>query len=168
LLGVVVGQQLVQRRLHEIRICVIFGEVFVRKPLGLDHHMERVCRSRPHGLEIITLQDLQHLKRRGPLAVRRQLVDVIAAILHRDRLDPFALVRGEIGQPQIAPNPAEIRIHRARELTLVESIAPALRQSLVRAREIGVLEHLTLDGRRPVHEIGPLRILELFNIGRTR
>ena len=41
--------------------------------------------------EVEAFEHLQHLQRDDALAVRRQLPDVVAAIVDADRLDPFGV-----------------------------------------------------------------------------
>ena len=51
-----------------------------------------------HLLEVVRLEDVQHLQGRDALGVGRQLPHVVAAIVGRHRLDPIAAMLGKVEQ----------------------------------------------------------------------
>ena len=61
-----------------IRVADVPREIGVRELLRLDEMMQIRRRVVPHRLEIVRLEDLEHLERRDALVVRRQLPDAIA------------------------------------------------------------------------------------------
>ena len=67
-----------------------------------------------------------------PLRVRRQLVDVVAAIVGRDRLDPVGIVLGEVALVEQAVALLHVGGDRLGDRSLVERIASALGDLLER------------------------------------
>jgi len=53
---------------------------------------------RPHALEVVCLQKIQHLQRGNPLPIRREFPDVVAAIVRRNGLNPFRAMLRKILQ----------------------------------------------------------------------
>ena len=82
-----------------------------------------------------------------PLAVRRQLEDVVAAVIHRDRIDPGGSVLLEIGFPQVAA----VRLHEGvdlvRDLAFVENVAALFADQSQAMRQRRVLENVAFAGR---------------------
>ena len=79
-----------------------------------------------HGLEVVALEDVEHLERGDALAVRRQLPHVVAAVVGRDRLDPLGVVRGQVRGGEIAAVGAHVLLDALGDLALVEGVAAAL------------------------------------------
>ena len=91
-----------------------------------------------------TVVQSQREQRRNPLAVRRQLAHLDAAIAPAQRLDPL----GGMGVEIVLGEPGR-RGDRRRDLSLVESIRPLRRDPLQGGGELGELVALADGGRRP-------------------
>ena len=163
LVGIGVRQQTFHRHMRECRIGIPFGEVFVGQALGLEHRRQRVGRARAHLLQIVAFEDLQHLQNRRALAVGRQFVHVIAAIVDRERRHPFAVMRREILVAQIAADALEISVDRVRDLAFVERVAAALGDQRISVREIGIAEDFAFFRRVTARRIGRARVVEFFD-----
>ena len=94
--GVVLGQQLLHGSLRERGVGVVARAVGERQLLRLHHHMPVVRRAPPHLREVEVLEDVEHLERREPLAIGRQLPHGVAMVGGGDRLVPGRVVLGEI------------------------------------------------------------------------
>jgi len=81
-------------------------------------------------------------------------MDADTAIGGEERLDPFAVMAGEILIREPAADPLEIGIDRARDRPCIESVAPTFSDHLVGAREIGVAEHRAYRGGLATRRIG--------------
>ena len=75
-----------------IRVADEAREIGVRQLLRLDEMMEIRRRVEAHRLEIVRIENAQHLERRDALVVRRKLPDAIALEHRRDGRHPRRLV----------------------------------------------------------------------------
>ncbi len=112
--------------------------------------------------KIVAFQDIEHLQRRDALAVGRQFPHVIATVIGADRLDPFALVAGQILIAQKAAIGLEVGTNGARDLALIERVAPAIGDLLQGIGQVRVLPQFALARGMPVEgelllEAGVLR-----------
>ena len=104
----------------------------------------------PSRLQIEAFENVQHLQRGDALAVRRQLVDIVAAIVRRDRIDPGGGVLFEIDFAQIAAVGLHEGIDLVRDLAFVEGVA-ALSRDQPQAFSPGrILENFALGRGAPV------------------
>ena len=109
--------------------------------------MQRLGRAEAHRLQVVRLQQVEHLEHRDPLPVRRQLPDIIAAIVRRDRLDPLAPVRGQVVGIEQAADPPGIGRDLLGDRPAIEGLAPPRGQQPQRARQAGIAEDLPLRRR---------------------
>ena len=77
-----------ERNFRECGIGVKFGAISPGDFLRFDHRMQRLRRSEAHRAQVEAFENVQHLQRGDALTVRRQFEDIVAAIIHRDRIDP--------------------------------------------------------------------------------
>ena len=117
---------------------------------------------RPMLLEVEALEHVEHLQRGDALAVRRQLVDVVAAVVHADRLDPVAGVRREVLVAQTTADAAHVRRRSCARWPPCRTRRAALRDQLVRSREVGIREDLTLHRRVAVDQIRVLCVVHFL------
>jgi len=75
-----VRQKPLQRHVHERRIAIEFGEVFVGKAFGLDHRRQSIGRARAHLAQIVAFERLERLGQHDALAPHVAHVHVVAAI----------------------------------------------------------------------------------------
>ena len=87
-----VGQHLLGGHVEMVRVADEPIEVGIGELLRLDEVMQVRRRVVPHRLEVVRLEDAQHLERRDALVVRRQLPHAVAAERHRDRRHPVGCV----------------------------------------------------------------------------
>ena len=91
--------------------------------------------------------DVEQQQRYHALAVRRALPDGVAAIIDRDGLDIVAPDRREVLHRMQAAEAAEVIDHVARDLALVERVAPAIGNRLQRVGEFRLAVALAWAGR---------------------
>ena len=70
--------------------------IFPGELLGFDEQVDVLGTAEAVLLQVIAFERVQDFQRGQALSVRRQLVNVVAAIIRLDGLDPFALVRGHV------------------------------------------------------------------------
>jgi hypothetical protein len=92
--------------LGELGVGVVRGPVLEGQLLRLDHQVERRGRLRAHALQVVGLQQVEHLEDGDPLAVGGQLPDVVAAVVGGDGLDPGA---GMLPEVPLREEPADFR-----------------------------------------------------------
>ncbi len=97
-----------------------------------------------HGVraDVEVLQHPEGHQRDDALAVGRNLVQGVAAIVHLERLHPVGLVGGEVGGAHDAAVLLRVRLELLRELAAIERLAPAggdLLQDLGVRRELEAL-----------------------------
>ena len=110
----------------EGRVGVIFRAVRPGEFLGLDHQMDRLRRMEPSALRSKPSRMLSISQRGDALAVGRQLENVVAAVVARNRLDPIGVVLLEIGLAQVAAVGLHEGVDLVGDLALVEGVASAL------------------------------------------
>ena len=98
--------------------------------------------------QIEVIENAERDQRRDALAVRRQFVGGVAAIILRDGIDPFRLVGGEIGRRHHAAFVARMTLDRFRDLAAIQRRAACLGDLSQRFGGGGKSEALT-DFRRP-------------------
>ena len=84
--------------------------------------------------------DVEHHQRRDALLVGRQLVDRPAAVVRRDRIDPFRGEVGEVVPGHGAAEPRRCREDALRDRALVEGVTAVLGDLGERSGEIGIAE----------------------------
>ena len=98
-------------------------------------------------MQIESFENVQHLKRSDALAVRRQLENIVAAIVGRDGIDPRRCVLFKVGLAQ----KAAIRLHEivdlVSDLAFVKTVAPFLADQSQRFRQRRIFENVAF-GRR--------------------
>ena len=119
------------------------------------------------------LEDVEHLEHADALAVGRQLEDVVAVVVGRDRLDPLGLELAQVRQRHHAAERAHLGHDRLRDLALVERVTPLLLQDPEGVREVRVADDrvqrrrlvvLEVDGRgvrvaaQQVHAAAPVGV----------
>ena len=117
-----------------------------------------------HGGKVIGLQDIQHLQRRDTLAVGRQLINVVAPVIDRLRLDP---VRGMAGEILVAQRPADafhIGVDHMGKFALVKYITAPGADLLQCLGEVRIAENLPLHGHFPIDQVSGFEIVDLFNL----
>ncbi len=144
--GVLFRQQALQGQVGVIRVGVITGDILERQPLGLDHVVEHLRRiPRPLG-QVHLLQDVEHLQGGKTLAVGRQFIQLVAAIVHLGRLHPLAPVGGQVPVGHVGADALEIVVHAPRQLALVKGLAAAASDGFKSRPQVRVAEYL--PGRR--------------------
>jgi hypothetical protein len=96
--GVGFGEEAAEGDFGKIGVGVKFRAVFEGEFFGFDHRVQGVGRVVTEAGEIVVLEDVEHLKRGDALTVGRQLVDVVAAVVHGDGLDPGGGVLREVNR----------------------------------------------------------------------
>ena len=99
-------------------------------------------------------EDVEQQQRGEALVVRRELVERVAAIGRRDRLDPRGLVRGEILHRQVAAVLLAVVDDGPGDLAAIERVAPALGERAERARQVLLHEDVAGLRRAAVDEVG--------------
>ncbi len=103
LLGrVVAGQQALHGNESELRIGEVLGPVSEGQLFGFNQEVEIVGTVRPHCLEIVGLENVQHFERRQSLSIRRQFPHFVAPVVGRNRFDPFAVMILEVGFAEVS------------------------------------------------------------------
>src|SRR5690606_14128383 len=112
------------------------------------------------------LEDVEHLQGGVALAIGWELVDLVAAIVDVAGLDPFAVVRGEVGVAQIAADSLHVRVDGLRDRAGIERLAAAAGELLEGVGEIGVAEDLSGDRQLAIDQIGRAGVAELLDQAR--
>ena len=103
-------------------------------PLGLDQQMQIGGGVVAERLQIVALENVEHLERHDALGVGRQLQDLVAAIRGRERLDPVGMIRSKIRGGDEAAALLKIVGDRLADRPTVERIASAARDLLQTTR----------------------------------
>ena len=150
---VVLREQRLQRNLRELRIGVVTRAVLERELLGLDEQVQVLGAAEAHGLEVVALEDVEHLQRRDALPVRRQLPHVVAAVVSGHRLDPFGAVRGQVGRGEVAAVGAHVGVDASARCRPCRTHRGRLRRSRSSVLARRIAEDLALGRRAAVgHE----------------
>ena len=88
--------------------------------------------------QIIRLEKIQNLQRSDALSVRRQLPDIVTAVVGADRRDPLALMRSQVFIAQEAVVGLEIGVNTPGDGTLVERIASFMADDFQGAGQIRI------------------------------
>ena len=143
---------------------------------------ERVRKSHLHGFELTVdrlqavtagqfefFQDIQSHKRDDTLPVRRDLADVVAAVVDRDGFDPVGFVRGQIFITQQAAEPAAFRVDLLRQFAAVVAFRVRRADLLERVRvirqndQIASLGHFAARGKG-IEQCLIDRIVAMFSV----
>ncbi len=115
--------------------------------------------------EFEALEDVQGHQGDQALAARRNLPDVIATVVQRDRFDPLRLVAGQVLRAQVAAAALGVADDGPGQLAAIEAFALAARQLVQGVGLARLAEHLA-GARRPAvdeelvepgPQLGPLR-----------
>ena len=142
--GIVLRDQPFHRHLGEGRISVEFRAVLEHQLFGLDHHMKRGGALEPHRAQVESLEDVQHLQRGDALAVGREFINVVPAIISGNRLDPRRGMVLEIGLAEPAAVGAHEAVNLVRDLAAIKGIATPVGQQLIGMGERRIPEDLAL------------------------
>ena len=118
-----------------------------RDPLRLDHQVQIRRRIVSERFEVEPLQDVQHLERAEALRIWSELVHGVAAIVGRDRIEPFRGVVGEVARVEQAVALLHVGRNGRGDRALVERVASAACDLFERRREMRVGEDLAGLGR---------------------
>ena len=143
----------------EVRIGVVARAIFVGEALGFDLRVKRCGGLESHAAEIEIFGDVEKLESGEALRVGGHGVDVEAAIVGDERIEPFGVLFAKIGARDPAADAFEIGFDRLRDGAVVVSVAAALGDHFVSAREIGIAEDVAFvgsfaAGRPGVHGVG--------------
>src|SRR5207249_12166231 len=117
-------------------------------------------------LQVVRLEDLQHLEHGDALAVRPQLPHTVTFERGGDRLDPLRTVLAEVVRRQVATEGADALRDPVAELAAVQRSRSLLGDEAKRARQVGVPEPFAGPRGPPViDEIGRARALVLPELG---
>ena len=147
---VVVRQQHVERRRHEVRI----ADVDLLVQPGDLHRLRRDAdvfgAVVPKRDQVEALEDAQHLGDHDPAGRRRRHRDAAAAILDLERRMHSRSEAGEVGRRQQAAMCLHVGHDPARDLPLVEAVDALSRDLAERAREVLVAHRIADPLRRAV------------------
>ena len=121
-------------------------QIRVGEPLRLHQDAPELRRARTERTQVIAharrafLKDVQHLQRGETLRLRRHLVDVVALVVGRDRVDPFRLERPQVGHLPLRPTGIHAAHDGASDRAAVEGIRSVLGQELVGSGQVRVPE----------------------------
>ena len=93
--------------------------------------------------EVHLLEHIEHLQGGDALAIGRQLVKVIAAVVHAGRLHPVAGMGGEVLVAEVRADTLEVCRHIPGYITAIERVAAAPAYRLKRVAKVGVAEHFS-------------------------
>ena len=102
--------------------------------------------------------DVEHHERCDALLVGRQFIDRPAAVVGRDRIDPFRGEVGEVVRGHGAAEPRRGRKNALRDRALVEGVAAVLGDRGERGREIGIAEDFADLGSATPRQENPRRL----------
>ena len=108
--------------------------------------------------DVVALHDVQDHQGEDAGAVRRDLPDVVAAVVRADRLDPGRRVVLEVGLGEVAAVGLAEGDDPAGDVALVERVPASLRDRLVGGGEPRVPEHLPDARRAAVRQVGGGRV----------
>src|SRR5688572_18066413 len=100
----------------------MFRAIFKRELFGFDEQVRVVGASKTHALDLVSLEDVEHLQHGDALPVRRQFPYLISAIARRDWIDPIRLVLGEVLRREKAAVFLHERGNRLRHSALVKTV----------------------------------------------
>ena len=153
---VLLRDQFTGREPTERGIGVELRSVGERELLRFRKQMDVLGTLRPHRLQVEAFQDVEHLQRGDPLSIGRQLPHGVPAIRGRDRIEPVALVFGEVTQAEVSAILFAERHDLVRDASLVEDISPLGSDRAIGLREFGERHDLTDLRRPPVLQVDPL------------
>src|SRR5215471_15808713 len=99
---VFLGDESKHRNADLVRICDVVVTVGKSQLLGLDHQMQTIGRILAETLQVKTFQNVQHLQRSDSLRLGAKLINVVATIGCRYRVDPLSIELGEVRKRQRA------------------------------------------------------------------
>ena len=140
---VLLGEQLVDRHLHERRVGHVRQAVGVCEALRLGHHVDGLRRVVPHRGEVEPVEQTQDLQRQHAVRRQRRRVDQVSVVLDRRRV--VRHVRRLSGQVGLVDQPAcrrEGRRDVPRQAAGVELLDAALGDAPDAAREVLLHEHV--------------------------
>lgn len=144
--GVVLVQQFLDRDPHRLRLADVVQPVDVRQL-----HRLQLAMPGPRAValaEFEALEDVQGHQGDQALAARRNLPDVIATVVQRDRFDPLRLVAGQVLRAQVAAAALGVADDGPGQLAAIEAFALAARQLVQGVGLARLAEHLA-GARRP-------------------
>ena len=158
LCGILLRDQLRDRQLAERRIGVELGPIGKGQLLGLDEQVKPLGTAGAHPADIVRLDQVEHLQGGDALAVGRQFPDVVAAVVGRDRLDPFGRVIGQVLERHVAAVRLGIVDDLPGDLAAVERRRAVLGDRAIARRQVGIAEDLAFGRRMAVDQIGLGRV----------
>ena len=169
--GVFLRDQLLDGHFREARIGVVALQVVEDDFLRLDEQVPVFARGRPELREVEAqlghagLEDVQFLEHRETLSIGRQFVDVETVVIRRQRRHPLGVEVREVCRGHRAAERCRLCDDRARDVALVEGIAPLVLQQLERACQRGVAEYDTGRRHLAVRVVGVERVAILLHLG---
>ena len=149
----------------EVRIGVVARAIFVGEALGFDLRVKRCGGLEAHAAEIEIFGDVEKLQRGEALRVGGHGVDVDAAIVGDERIEPFGVLFAEVGAGEPAADALEVGFDGLRDGAVVVSVAAAFGDHFVGAREIGIAEDVAFVGGFAVGRPGVHRVGGFFDAG---
>ena len=140
-------ERLQELRGHAVGIGEVGRTVGEPNPLRFDEPVQIVGAVVAERLDVVALENVQHLERHEALGIGRHLVDVVAAVARVNRVHPIRLVAGEIGLGEKPAALLKVGRDGASDRALVERIASSRGHLLQRSRQVRVAE----DVARPRH-----------------
>ena len=168
LLGVVLGVEPVDGDLGEVRIGVVAGAVFVGEALGFDLDVEGVGGLEAHAAQVEVLEDVEHLQGGEALGVGGHGVDVDAAIVGDEGLDPLGVLVAEVVGGEPAADALEVGVDGLGDGAVVEGVAAAFGDEAIGAGEVGIAADVAFAGRFAAGRVGVHGVGGLFDAGAGR
>ena len=143
--------RLAQQRVHghagESRVAHVAQHVGIGELLRLDHHVHGVRAVQPVLAQRVALHQVEHHQRGHALRVGPDFVHLPTPVGGLHGRHPFRLVLAQIGRGERAALLLRNGEDGLGRRSAVVPVAPQLRDSSQRSREIGILEHLTRPRR---------------------
>ena len=147
------------RHFDEIRVAHVLSAIRKRAPHRFGHKVITLRGSGIHFLEIVALQNVEHLEQhRASGRWWRHRNDFVATIVAAQCFALFRDIAAHIFQGDQPPMTFQIVNDHPRRLTLIEFVWPALLQTREGRREIGLHKQIAFVIELAVVEIDPFRL----------
>ncbi len=146
LLCVLLGVEPVDGDFGEVRVGVVAGAVFVGEALGFDLDVEGFGGLEAHVAEVETFGDVEELESGEALGVGGHGVDVDAAVVGDDGVEPLGVLGAEVFDGDPSADAFEVGFDGFGDGAVVVGVAAAFGDEAIGAGEVGVAADVAFVG----------------------
>ncbi len=145
LLCVVFGVEPLDGDFGEVRVGVVAGAVFVGETLGFDLDVEGFGGLEAHAAEVEVFGDVEELEGGEALGVGGHGVDVDAAVVGDDGVEPLGVLGAEVVDGDPSADALEVGFDGFGDGAVVVGVAAAFGDEAIGAGEVGVAADVAFD-----------------------